>query len=391
VSAVLQVESRIADQSKPVARQTCTRCIMDTTDPEIVFDANGVCHHCHAYDARAAVDLFDERTAAAKLQKVVEQIQADGRGKRYDCIIGVSGGVDSTMAAYVVKKAGLRPLAVHLDNGWNSELAVHNIERTLNCLGIELFTHVIDWEEFRDLQLSFLKASVANIEALTDHAINAILFKAASRHALKYVITGGNVVTEAVMPSSWMYESKDWRHIAGIQRRFGTRPVRSFPHCTLAEFAYYIFVKRIKYIPILNYVRYVKHDAKELIQRELGWRDYGGKHYESIFTRFFQGYILPRKFNMDKRRPHLSTLILSGQVTRDVALGEMTREPYDPEMLKEEMEFFLRKMALTSEQFAALMNLPINSHRDYPSHSYIFDSPRVIRMVKAIVRPKSLR
>ncbi|MEN6383195.1 MAG: N-acetyl sugar amidotransferase, partial [Rectinema sp.] len=326
--------------------------------------------------------------ALAYLEQLAATIRSDGRQKKYDCVIGVSGGVDSTMVAYTVKKLGLRPLAVHLDNGWDAELAVSNIEKTLNKLGIDLLTHVIDWEEFRDLQLSFFKASVANVEVLTDHAIMAILFKTAARNSIKYVISGGNVVTEAIMPQSWMYDSRDLRHIAAIHEKYGSVPLRTLPHCSLLEYFYYIFIRRIKYVPVLNYISYKKDDAKKLIEKELDWRDYGGKHYESIFTRFFQAYYLPEKFKIDKRRAHLSTLLCSGQITRDDAMKEMERPAYSPELFQQDLEFFIKKMKLSREEWDCIMALPVRTYKDYPSNRFIFRiNPWIIRWIKYIVKP----
>jgi N-acetyl sugar amidotransferase len=382
----------LEDENMERPYQICTRCVMDTTDPEITFDEKGVCSHCRAYDTRAKKELFNEKTSADKLDRLVRQIQKDGQGKDYDCIIGVSGGVDSTMAAYMVKKLGLRPLAVHLDNGWDTELAVQNIERTLRTLMIDLDTHVIDWEEFRDLQMAFLCASVANIEVLTDHAIMAILFHTAAKNNIKYIISGGNVTTEAIMAKSWMYDSRDLRHIRAIHKRFGTLPIRTFPHCSLFRYFSYIFIKGIKYIPILNYINYIKGEAKALIQAELGWRDYGGKHYESIFTRFFQSYYLPKKFNIDKRRAHLSTLICSKQMTREDALQEIEKFLYPAQIFEEDYTFFLKKMKLSVEEFNRIMELPIKTYKDYPSNRFIFRGcPWVIQFVKYCVKPKSLK
>ena len=364
---------------------------MDTTDPSIVFDENGVCSHCHHYVRRAETELFDPAVSKKKLERLAAQIKRDGEGRKYDCIIGVSGGVDSTMVAYLVHQMGLRPLAVHLDNGWDAELAVHNIEHTLKVLGIDLLTHVIDWEEFRDIQLSFFRASVANIEVVTDHAIMAILFQTAAKHRIKYVISGGNVATEAIMPASWMYDYRDLRHLVSIHRRFGSLPMRSLPRCSLLRYFYYVAIRQIKYVPILNYVRYEKKEAKAFIQRELNWRDYGGKHYESIFTRFFQAYYLPVKFNMDKRLPHYSSLICSGQLTRDEALREMEKPLYDPDMLEEDYGFFLKKMRLTREEFEDIMRMPKKSYADYPSNALVFrNMPWVIRLVKRAVKPSAL-
>lgn len=372
--------------------QVCTRCVMDTSDPDIRFDADGVCNHCHAYDRRSTAELLPPAQAAKALERVVGEIKRAGRSKKYDCLIGVSGGVDSTMVAYETKKLGLRPLAVHLDNGWDAELAVSNIERCLKTLDIDLLTHVVDWEEFRDLQLSHLKASLANIEAVTDHAIIALMFQTAARLNIRYVISGGNVSTESVMPDSWAYDSRDLRLLLSVHRRFGTAKVKTYPCCSLAQFAYYVFVRRIKYVPILNLVGYDKAEAKRTIINELGWRDYGAKHFESIFTRFFQTYILPRKFNMDKRRPHLSSVILSGQVTRDEALVELAGPMCTAELLKEDLQFFLKKMRLSEQEFEAIMASPVKTFRDYPSHAWLFPgaNARGIKVVKWFVRPSSL-
>lgn len=344
---------------------------MDTTDPDIQFDPQGVCNYCHHYKRRAEKELGYDAAGQEKLRKVIEEIKSHGKGKEYDCVIGLSGGVDSTAVAYYVKQLGLRPLAVHLDNGWNSELAVSNVEGIVKTLNIDLFTYIIDWEEFKDLQLAFLKASVTNLEIPTDHAINSLMYQIAAKRGIKYIIGGGNIVTEAIMPESWGYDSKDWKHIKAIYRRFGrNKRLKSFPHTSLPAFAYYFFVKRIKYFPILNYIPYVKKEAIQLIERELGWRNYHGKHYESIFTRFFQGYILPTKFNIDKRKAHFSTLICSGQMTRVEALKEMEKEPYPPQMVKEDKSYVLKKFGLTEQEFDGIMSQPIKSPQDYPS-SYV--------------------
>ncbi len=361
---------------------------MDSSDTDIHFDEAGVCNHCRNYDLRKKNELLSSAERSKKLQAIREVIRRSGEGKKYDCIIGVSGGVDSTMVAFVVKKLGLRPLAVHVDNGWDAELAVHNIEKTLKKLDIDLYTWVIDWEEFRDLQISFFKSSVANIEALTDHAIMATLFKIASRENIKYLISGGNIVTEGIMPSSWMYDSRDLRHIKSIHRRFGRIPMKTFPHCSVLQYFYYIFVKRIKYVPILNLIHYNKNRAKKFIERELGWRDYGGKHYESIFTRFFQAHYLPRKFGIDKRRAHLSTLICSGQITREEALEEIAGPLYPDELFHADLDFFLKKMGFSSSEWEDILRAPVKNHRDYPSNHFLFRTNAwIIPFIKRMVKP----
>ncbi|MBM4076522.1 MAG: N-acetyl sugar amidotransferase, partial [Planctomycetes bacterium] len=324
-------------------------------------------------DKRARNELFVGREREIQLEKMVDTIKREGRGRDYDCIIGVSGGVDSTMVAYHMKQLGLRSLAVHLDNGWNSELAVCNIKQTLDTLGIDLITHVIDWEEFRDLQLSFLKASVPNCEIPTDHAINALMINTALKTGARFILTGSNLATEAIMPLAWGYHNQDLIHIRAIHRQFGTIPLKTFPTLSLPKFLWTVMVRGVKLVPILNYLNYKKTEAKELIQKELGWRDYGGKHFESIYTRFFQGYILPRKFGYDKRRAHLSTLVASGQMARDEALREMKNDVYGGNDLQQDLEFVIKKFGLTEAQFEEIMTAAPKRHTDYPSNYMIYE------------------
>ena len=349
------------------ALRTCTYCVLDTSVPDIEFDAVGRCQFCRAYDERVKTDLHLDERGQALLATLVEDIKRQGRASDYDCIIGVSGGVDSTYVAYVVKQFGLRPLAVHVDNGWNSELAVQNIEQTLRRLDIDLTTNVLDWNEFRDLQRSFLAAGIANAEIPSDHAIQATLFKAATEHKCRYIITGSNLVTEAILPSSWMYDAHDLRLLKGIQNRFGTLPLKSFPMISYPRLAWFLLVRRIKFVPILNFVPYDKAAAKQLLIDELAWRDYGGKHYESTYTKFFQGYILPTKFGIDKRKAHLSTLIASGQISRDDALVELGTPPYPPDDLDRDQEYVLKKLGYSESEFEAMMVSPPHRAQDYPN------------------------
>ena len=349
--------------------QICTRCIMDTSDPEIHFDENGVCSHCKRYDEMAKRETYYDETGQQKLKKIIKKIKKKGRNKRYDCIIGVSGGTDSTFMAYHVKQLSLRPLAVHLDNGWDSELAVNNIENLLKKLSIDLFTKVIEWEEFKDLQLAFLRASTPDSEIPTDHAILAILFQVAANNNIRYIITGQNVVTEGYSVPSWSQGHGDWQYIRNIHKKFGKlKKIDSFPRQGILRTIHYKLFKRIKIIPILNYIPYEKKEAFRLLEKELDWRPYGGKHLESKYTHFFQSYILPRKFRIDKRRIHLSALISSGQMTREEALAEMEKELYSPEQLKKEKEYVLKKFELHEEEFENIMSSPPKSFKDYPSY-----------------------
>ncbi len=345
----------------------CPRCIMDTTDPEIRFDRDGVCHHCQDAERLFAVKWPLYKTGPFQIDRITQAIKAAGKGKRYDCVIGVSGGVDSTYLAYVAHQYGLRPVAVHFDNGWNSELAVKNIENTLHTLGIDLDTFVMDWEEFRDLQLSFLKASVPDLEVPTDHAIMAVLLQTAIRHDVRYILLGSNLATESILPRRWAYGFTDWRYIKAIHQRFGAVPLRRFPHYSLTRMAYYFGVRRLKTVSLLNSVEYTKARAMEVLLKELGWRNYGSKHHESIITKFLQTYILPKKFNIDKRRAHLSSLIMSGQVTRAAALEEIKQAPYDEKTLKEDKIYVAKKFGLTEGEFDELMARPPRCYHDYPN------------------------
>lgn len=338
---------------------------MDTTDPDIVFDENGICNHCKLYEKNRHYLLSQK-----ELDLEVEKIKESGKGKKYDCIIGLSGGVDSSMVAYLVVKSGLRPLAIHLDNGWDSELSVANIERIVRKLGIDFETHVINWEEFKDLQLSFLKASVANCEAPTDHAIISYLYRTAAKHDVKYIIHGGNLSSEAIMPRAWGYDAKDLRQIKGIHRKFGKVPLKTYPTLSIWRMAYYALVKKIHYFPILNYVNYDKEKSKEFLIKELGWQNYGGKHEESLYTKFFQGYILPKKFGFDKRRAHFSTLINAGQVSRDEALKQMEISPYGNNITSER-EYVVKKLGITSDEFERIMDSPTKKFSDYPNDSLL--------------------
>ncbi len=362
--------------------RVCTRCVMDTTDPDIEFDARGVCNHCHRYDELAKNRLLPGDEARRRLDSLVAVIRKRGRRKPYDCIIGVSGGVDSTYVAYIVKNLGLRPLAVHLDNGWDSELAVDNIKKTLEALGIDLYTLVIDWEEFRDLQLAFLKASTPDGEIPTDHAILAILYQIAAEQGLRYVLLGTNVATEAVLPLKWGYGYFDWKYISAVQSRFGAGKTRSYPHFGLLKLAYYAVARRIRLVQILNYLYYDKSAAMGMIEKELGWRYYGGKHYESIYTRFFQAYILPRKFDIDKRKAHSSNLVWSGQWTREQALESMSREDYGQAMADEDRTYVIKKLGIDDARFEEIMELPRKTFLHYPNRYSFF---RLARKAKKLI------
>ena len=347
--------------------QICTKCIMDTTYPDIKFDKNGICNFCREYETEAKQYIYSGEEGERKLNTFIEKVKQKGRGRKYDCIIGVSGGIDSTYTAYLVKKYGLRPLAVSLDNGWDTELAGRNVEKALKKLDIDFYKYTVDWEEFRDLQLAYLKASVIDIEMLTDHAIRATLFRAAADRDIKYIILGTNVTTEGIRVPEWGHDMNDLTNLKDIYRRFGSGKLKTMPTMSLYREIFYRTVKGIKITSVLNYVPYIKEEVKEIIINELDWEDYGPKHYESIFTRFYQAYILPRKFNVDKRKAYLSNLIHSGQLTRDEAVKEILKEPYSEEDLRKDKEYCLKRFRLSEGEFESLMDLPIKNHSDFRS------------------------
>ena len=341
---------------------------MDTSDPNITFDAQGVCSHCHRYEKKSVTALIPAEHREKALQDLVFRIKKHGQGKRYDCLIGVSGGVDSTYTAFLVKQLGLRPLAVHLDNGWNSEMAVANIESVLRVLGIDLYTHVLNWEEFRNLQISFLKASTPDSEIPSDHAIVGLMRRKAAEEGIRHILLGCNFRTEGIMPKAWSDGHGDWRYIRSVHRQFLNTPLSNYPHYSLYQRAWYQFVLQQKMVYFLDYFDYDKKRALDIIEKELGYRRYAGKHYESIYTRFFQAYILPKKFGFDKRRAHLSTLINAGQMSREEALEEMKNPPCAPEQLQEDYDFVIKKLNLSAPEFEGIMGLPKKTFWDYPSY-----------------------
>lgn len=358
------------------AYRICSRCVMDTSDPDIRFDAHGVCNHCHTYDEAVAQAVFRGEDGKRRLEAIVALIKRAGQGRRYDCLIGVSGGVDSTYAALLVKQLGLRPLAVHMDNGWNSETSVRNIENIIKRLGIDLYTEVLQWDEFRRLQLAFLRASTPDSEVPTDHAIFATLYRVARQHAIQWIIDGSNVLTEVMVPAAWSHGHGDWCYIRSLNARFGGAPLKSYPHYTLFDALVRIpRIDRLRRLSLLNYVDYDKAAAMQAIRKELGWEYYGGKHYESIYTRFYQGYILKEKFGFDKRRSHLSCLVVGGSLTRVEALAELREPAIDPRQLREDRAFVIKKLGLTEVQFEEIMAAPPRTFRDYPSYEKDLRSP----------------
>jgi N-acetyl sugar amidotransferase len=339
---------------------------MDTTDPDIHFDDRGVCNYCRNYSHRKSIFVPEGPVQKQQLDDLIKYCKNKGKTKSYDCVIGVSGGVDSTYVAYLVKQLGLRPLAVHLDNGWNSELAISNIRGALQKLDIELHTYVLDWEEFRDLQLAFLKASTPDSEIPTDHAIVALLRKIADEENIP-VIWGVNFSSEAILPQAWSQGHMDWTYIRNVSRKFGSHTLKTFPRYSIWRLIYYNRIRKQKLFNLLNLVNYNKEDAKRLLETELGWRDYGGKHYESVYTRIFQSYILPVKFGYDKRKAHYSSLILAGQMSRIDALQQLETPTFDKETIETDIQYLVKKLNISREDFNEIMNRAPQSYFDYRS------------------------
>lgn len=376
-----------------VAYRICANCIMDTSDSNIVFDARGWCDYCVNYHENILPHWQPNEAREDLIAPTIEKIKQHGKGRNHDCLIGVSGGVDSSYVTYIAKeKFGLRPLIFHVDAGWNSQQAVNNIEKLVDGLGLDLHTEVIDWQEMQDLQLAFFKAQVPHVDTPQDHAFFAALYNFAAKHDFKYIMTGANYSTECVRePLEWHYHASDLRQLRDIHRRFGSRPLKSFPLADISKYKiYYRFVKGVRVVKPLNYVRFVKEDAMQELVDKFGWQKYAHKHYESRFTRFYEGYWLPTKFGYDKRRAHFSSLILTGQMTRTEALRRIAERPYDEETIAQDFEYVAVKLGLSVAEFKEIMEGENRTYRDYNSSMRFIDlGARVLRAAgvqKAIIR-----
>jgi len=354
----------------------CSNCVMDTSDPKISFDANGVCDHCRTFYGHTLPNWHTDERGERALTAMVERIRKAGKGKEFDCIIGMSGGIDSSYLTYVAKeKLGLRPLVFHVDAGWNSQIAVNNIEKIVDGLGLELYTEVINWEEMKDLQLAFFKSGVSHIDAPQDHAFFATMYKFAVKYGVKHILTGANLSTECVRnPVDWMYYQSDSTQLRDIHARFGTRPLKTFPITSILWHKLYLpLFKRIKVEKPLNHVPYVKEEAVRLLSERFGWQPYPQKHFESRLTRFYEGYWLPRKFGYDTRRVQFSSLILTGQMSREEALEKLKQPPYDEATIHQDFEFVATKLGISVAELQSYMDAPNRSYRDYRNQAWIYN------------------
>lgn len=373
--------------------EICSNCILDTSDSNITFDSRGWCDYCNNFHARILPNWRTDAVGQAQIWRQVEAIKRDGKGRDHDCLIGLSGGVDSSYVTYLAKeKFGLRPLLYHVDAGWNSQQAVNNIERLVDGLGLELFTEVIDWEEMKDLQLAFFKAQVPHVDTPQDHAFFAGLYNFAAQQGVRHILTGANYSTECVRePLEWHYHASDLRQLKDIHRRFGTRPLKSFPMADIFTYKlYYRWVKGVRIVKPLNHVPFFKEAAMQELVDRFGWQRYAHKHYESRFTRFYEGYWLPTKFGYDKRRAHFSSLILTQQLTRDEALQKIALPAYDEATIAQDFEYVATKLDLTVPEFRDLMNGPNKSYRDYKNNMALINFGtqvlRALRVQKAVLR-----
>ena len=357
--------------------QICKRCVMDTTVSDITFDAKGNCNYCSDFLENSGSLLeIDPIEQSQKLEALVAAVKKSGKGKKYDCIVGVSGGVDSSWALVQAVKHGLRPLAVHMDNGWNSELAQNNIANLVRTLGVDLYTHVIDWEEYKNLMLSFFDADVIDVELLYDNAMFGLNYFQANKYGIKYILSGMNTTSEGmVIPRSWNWHKLDKKNIVEIGKRFRNVRIETFPAIGTFYFIYSKYVKGIQWVPFPDYFKFNKVDVMKILEFEYGYKPYPYKHYESIFTRYYQGHLLPVKFNVDKRRVHLGTLIAAGQLSREEAIKDLEGIAYVSQAaLEQDEQYFLKKMGWTKRDLDDYLSRPGKPHSAYPSERPLFYS-----------------
>lgn len=345
--------------------QVCSYCVMDTSDPEISFDSDGRCNHCRQFDRERGNTWFPNAEGERRLQILIDRLKKEGRKKQYDCTIGLSGGIDSSYLALKAREWGLRPLVVHVDGGWNSELAVQNIEQLVKHCGYELHTHVVNWEDMRELQLSYLRAGIANQDVPQDHAFFAGLYHFAVKDGVRFVLNGGNFATEGIFPKAWHGPAMDAMNLLAVHKRFGSRPLQDFQTISFSQYYFwYPIVRRMTPLRPLNLMPYSKEIAAQELE-QIGWRSYPRKHGESIFTKFFQNYYLPTKFGYDKRRPHLSSIVAAGAMSREAALAQLAEPLYEADELRRDRQYLCRKLRIDEEEFEELMARPVHRYSDF--------------------------
>jgi N-acetyl sugar amidotransferase len=372
--------------------QVCSACVMDTSDEAISFDESGVCDHCLSFEIDVRPKWHPDDTGRKIFAQTVEQIRKSGKGKQFDCILGMSGGLDSSYLLHLaVKEFGLRPLVFHVDGGWNTDLAVNNIQMLVDKLGLDLYTEVINWEEMKDFQLAFFKSGVPHIDIPQDHAFVATLYHFANKHGIKYILNGGNIATECVRnPLDLFYYGTDMAQIRDIQRRFCTIPLKTYPFSSIFFHKFYLrYIKGVKVVKPLDWMPYSKEIAIKTLTQQYGWKAYPQKHFESRFTRFFEGYWLPTRFGFDTRRVQFSSLILTGQMTRSEALQQLENPALDEETVRAEFDYIAKKLGITPEDLRGYHEMPKKTYRDYKNQDWIFNAGA--RFLKAIGAEKATK
>lgn len=363
----------------------CTNCVMDITDPKIQFDENGCCERCNEYYTHTLPSWKEGGAHEDELVTIITSIKKAGKGKKYDCLLGMSGGFDSSyMLHFAIKELKLRPLVFHIDAGWNLPIAEQNIQKMVNKLGVELKVEKINWNEIRDMQLAFFKAGVPHLDTPQDHAFVAVLDKYAEANGIKYILNGGNISTEVIVnPDSWSYWGTDRKHINDIIKKFGTVPIKEYPFTSILRRKIYMpYIKRIKVVKLLNYIPYIKQDAEELLRKEYGWEPYSQKHFEDILTKFLEGYWLPKRFGYDVRKPQFSSLILTGQMKREDALERLKTSPLSEKEGEELFKLVASKLEISPEELREYLELPLKSYKDYKNSEKLFVvGAKILRLI----------
>jgi N-acetyl sugar amidotransferase len=356
--------------------QVCANCVMDTSDTKIVFNENGVCDHCTGFEADVLPNWHPNEAGKAMFRAQIEQIKKSGKGKPFDCIIGMSGGLDSSFLLHLaVSEFGLRPLVFHVDGGWNTDIAVNNIQMLVDKLGLDLYTEVINWEEMKDFQLAFFKSGVPHLDIPQDHAFVATLYHFANKHNIKYILNGGNFATECVRnPKDWLYYGTDMAQLRDIHGQFGKRKLKTYPFSSVLFHKVYLrHIRGVQVVKPLNYLPYTKENAIKVLSETYGWRPYPQKHFESRFTRFYEAYWLPTRFGYDTRRVQYSSLIQTGQMTREEALKKLEQPAYDPATIDEDFEYIATKLGITVEELRGYHTMPKKTYKDYKNQEWLFD------------------
>ena len=350
----------------------CKNCVMDTSDSKISFNDEGVCDHCQTFYAKILPNWDTSEKGEAKLIKLLDQIKKEGKNKDFDCIMGMSGGIDSSYLLYIMKeKYNLRPLVFHVDAGWNSQIAVNNIERLVDGLNLDLYTEVINWEEMKDLQLAYFKSGVPHIDTPQDHAFFAMMYKFAEKHKIKHILTGGNYSTECVRnPIEWMYYQSDSIQLKDIYKKFGKNLLNSFPITNILWHKIYLpYIKKIKLLRPLDYIPYHKEKAMQLLVDKFGYQKYFQKHFESRFTQFYESYWLFKRFGYDTRKVQYSSLILTKQMARDEALERLKKLPYDEQTIKNDFEYISNKLSISVDELQRYMDMEKKTYKNYKSQN----------------------